>query len=147
MSHYPSKGNRQFSSPVTLISFVPPVSIYLRFCICSYIADIHNFITRIHIIIHKHLKSKLVYLIFKSLRPVDLKFSFKSPWRRNLNRGICHTPIFDLRRHWHVSFDATFIHRLALIDLCISVKISAERYFKIPHFGSESGPLLSVFVF
>ena len=46
----------------------------------------------------------------------------------------CHTPIFDLRCHWHVSFDSTFI-RLA------------ERYFKIPHYSSESGPLLSVFLF
>ena len=34
-----------------------------------------------------------------------------------------------------------------LIDLRISVKISAERYFKIPHYSSESGPLLSVFLF
>ena len=41
--------------------------------------------------------SKLAYLIFKSLRLVDLKSSFflKSPCQRNLNRGICHTPNFD----------------------------------------------------
>jgi len=49
-------------------------------------------------------------------------------------------PIFDLRRHWHVSFDATFIRRLTLIDLCVSVKISAERYFRIPHFWFRVGP-------
>ena len=41
-----------------------------------------------------------------------------------------------------------YVHtQFNLINLCISVKISAERYFKIPHYSSESGPLLSVFLF
>ena len=74
-------------------------------------------------------------------------FSFKSPWWRNLNRGICHTPIFDQKCHWHVSLDPAVIRRLTPIRLWLSVKISAERYFKIPHYSSESDPLLSVFCF
>jgi len=29
--------------------------------------------------------------------------------------GGCHTPIFDLRCHWHVPFNSTFIRHSALI--------------------------------
>ena len=73
----------------------------------------------------------------------------KAPELQILKRSEpnCHTPIFDRGRHRHVSFNPTFIRRLTPIDLCSLVKILAERYFKIPHFGSESGPLLSIFVF
>ena len=52
----------------------------------------------------------------------------------------CHTPIFDLRGHWHVSLDPIFIRRRGSISLWFSVENSAERYFKIPHIGFRVGP-------
>jgi len=45
------------------------------------------------------------------------------------------------------SENPTNTHRSTLTDLWFSVENSAERYFKIPHFGSESGSLLSIFIF
>ena len=37
-----------------------------------------------------------VFLIFKSLLPSKRRLRLLISGRRNLNRGICHTPIFDL---------------------------------------------------
>jgi len=59
----------------------------------------------------------------------------------------CHTPIFDLRYHWHVSFDPMFMRILTWSISDVSVENSAEGYFKIPHFGSESSPLLFLFIY
>jgi len=53
-------------------------------------------------------------------------------------RNHCHTPIFDLRHHEHVSVGPDF-----------SNEILAERYFKIPHFRFRVGPssLFILFLF
>ena len=51
----------------------------------------------------------------------------------------CHTPIFDLTCHWHVSLGPTFIRRLTSISLRFSMKNSVERYFKIPHIWFRVG--------
>jgi len=48
----------------------------------------------------------------------------------------CHTPIFDLRSYIHIPSDPEYY-------LTFQNKNSAERYFKIPHFCSDSDPLLS----
>ena len=77
----------------------------------------------------------------------------KRPWWSNLRPdrptsyadwplSCCHTPIFDLRRHWHVPFK---LHSYA-VRLWFSAKISAERYFKIPHFLVPSRALFSQFL-
>jgi hypothetical protein len=48
----------------------------------------------------RHLRSKIVYSVFKSLQSrQDEDFNLHLSGWRNLNRGICHTPIFDLRSH------------------------------------------------
>jgi hypothetical protein len=53
---------------------------------------------------------------------------------RNLNRGICHTPIFDLRSR------LIYICHIFLSGIFYAIlnKISAERYFKMPHFVNFS---------
>jgi len=53
---------------------------------------------------------------------------------------LCHTPIFDLRSYIHIPSDLEYY-------LTFQNKNSAERYFKIPHFCSDSDPLLSLFLF
>ena len=58
---------------------------------------------------------------------------------------ICHTPIFDLRHHLHVSLDPTFIRNLTWSIYDVSVKISTEKYFKIPHFLVPSQALFSLY--
>ena len=58
----------------------------------------------------------------------------------------CHTPIFDLRRHWHVSFDATFTRRQTPISLWFSTEIRQRGILKYLMFDSELGPLLSLFL-
>ena len=59
----------------------------------------------------------------------------------------CHTPIFDLTCHWHVSLDPTYVRSLTWSISDVSVKISAERYFKIPHFLFRVGPSSLNFIF
>jgi len=59
---------------------------------------IHNCITSIHSILGQ--KWCTLYLSFFDLS--NQRFLLQISGRRNLNRGICHTPIFDLRYHWHV---------------------------------------------
>ena len=86
-------------------------------------------------------------VILVGLRIVYLQNFIRMLWKHFGFNDTCHTPIFDLRCHWHVSFDSAFVRRLALTGLWFLVKNSADRYFKIPHFGSESGPLLSIFIF
>jgi hypothetical protein len=44
-----------------------------------------------------HLRSKIGYSVFKSLHPVQTMISSSSFRMKKLKRGICHTPIFDLR--------------------------------------------------
>jgi len=71
--------------------------------------------------------------------PSNQRFHLQVFRRRNLNRGICHTPFFDLRGHWHVYFD--------LISLRLFKENSAEKYFKIPHFVFRFGPSSLIFYF
>ena len=52
--------------------------------------------------------------------------------------GNCHTPIFDPRSYIHTPSDPKY-------SLTFQKK-SAERYFKIPHFCFDSGPLLILFL-
>jgi len=52
----------------------------------------------------------------------------------------CHTPIFDLKSYIHIPSDLEYY-------LTFQSKNLTERYFKIPHFCSDSGPLLSLFLF
>jgi len=58
----------------------------------------------------------------------------------------CHTPIFDPSCHWHVSSNPTFIRHLTWSISGVSVRNSAERYFKIPHVWFRVGPS-SLFIF
>jgi len=52
----------------------------------------------------------------------------------------CHTPIFDLRSYIHIPSDTECY-------LTFQNKNLTERYFKIPHFCSDSDPLLSLSLF
>jgi len=64
--------------------FLVPIKMSLPSCI-------HNCITSI---------SQSFHNIFG---PSNQRFHLRISRRRNLNRGICHTPFFDPRWHWHVS--------------------------------------------
>src|SRR3954468_10567745 len=73
-------------------TFVSPVDhLLLPSVVMLYYHHMHS------LTLHCILGSKMVFYIFKSLRFLS-KRRFPiivSPNRRNLNRGICHTPIFD----------------------------------------------------
>jgi hypothetical protein len=63
---------------------------------------IHNCIMSIS----QHLRSKIGVLLYLSLfGPSKQRFHLQFSGRRNLNKGICHTPIFDLRSHIHTPSD------------------------------------------
>ena len=85
----------------------------------------------------------MVYLYLSLFDSSNQRFHLQISGRRNLNRGICHTPIFDQGCHWHVPFK---LHSYA-VRLWFSVEISAEMYFKIPHFLVPSRALFSQFLF
>ena len=101
----------------------------------------------------------LLLLIFSNNSFVSCLLLFKIPFvppetKANLCRAFCfkyfhhcHTPILDLRYHWHVSFDPTFIHNLTWSIYDVSVKIRQRGILKYLMFDSESGPLLSICIF
>jgi len=101
--------------------FLIPVESPLPSCI-------HDCITSISPAFHSILGQKWCTLYLSLFGPSNQIFHLQVSARRNLNRGICHTPIFDLRSH--------FICLLARNIFCLFGKISAKRYFKIPHFLS-----------
>jgi len=59
----------------------------------------------------------------------------------------CHTPIFDPNCHWHVSLDLTFIRSLTWSISTFQWKFRQRGILKYLIFDSESGPLLSIFIF
>jgi len=65
----------------------------------SFSSCIHNCITNIHSI----LGQKWCTLYLSLFDQTNQRFHLQISRRRNLNRGICHTPFFDPRWHWHVS--------------------------------------------
>ena len=52
----------------------------------------------------------------------------------------CHTPIFNLRSHFHISLGPR-------IFFAFLRKISAESYFKIAHFRLLFGPTFYIFFY
>src|SRR3954465_5289128 len=72
--------------------------------------------------LHCILGSKIVFYIFKSLRFLS-KRRFPiigSPNRRNLNRGICHTPIFDpkITHHLHTNHQSRSFNLDLYLQCC-----------------------------
>jgi len=70
-------------------------------------------------------------------------------WQENIslvNYYSCHTPIFDLTCHWHVSLGPTFVRSLTWSISNVFDEIPAERYFKIPHVWFRVRPS-SLFIF
>ena len=59
---------------------------------------------------------------------VVYKEVFQDVWTTVVH--LCHTPIFDLRCRWHVSFDPTFIRNLTWSISDVSVKIRQRGILK-----------------
>ena len=79
-------------------------------------SGVHSFCTSlVKVSLHHshfwYLRSKICVFWYLSLfYPVETKiFNLHISGRRNLNRGICHTPIFDLRYHL-ISYHMHHLH-------------------------------------
>jgi len=79
---------------------------------------------------------------FLLLHRTNLYLSSKEKIYVSCHIHFCHTPIFDLRSYYHMSFDSEYSD--------FSEKNLAETYFKIPHF-LFSAPLfyfiISLFIY
>jgi hypothetical protein len=84
-------------SPVNVTLFSDNKSLSLVIPFSTRFKVLHSHLHHKH---SRHLRSKIVYSVFKSLHSRhDEDFNLRLFGWRNLNRGICHTPIFDLRCH------------------------------------------------
>jgi len=127
----PKQSRIPFHQQILSISllFLIPVKMSMSSCIHNRIACIHSI-----------LGQKWCTLDLSLFDPSNQRFHLQISRRRNLNRGICHTPIFDPRYHRHLPFNLGQSRPF-------SVKNSAERYFKIPHIWFRVGPSSFNFLF
>ena len=114
----------EFMYPVV---FFIPVEPSLSSCI-------HNCITSIHNVLGQNWCT----LYFSLFDPSSQRFHLQISGRRNLNRGICHTPIFDSRPYVHMSFDPEQ-------SLTFQWKFQQRGILKYLIFGSDSS-LLHTFI-
>jgi len=106
--------------------FLIPVKSYSPSCIHNYTTSIHNILSQ-----------KWCTLYLSLFDPSNQRFHLQIFGWRNLNRGICHTPFFDLRYHRHTSSD---LDR----SLTFRRKFRQRGILKYLIFDSKSGPLLSL---
>jgi len=96
--HYPQSESDPFLSKELGYPVVISIKSPLSSCIHNCIACIHRHFITI-------LGPKWCTLYLSLFDPSNQRFHLQIFGRRNLNRGICHTPIFDLRYHRHVLFN------------------------------------------
>ena len=127
--HSPSRvGSLSSTNLGDLLLFLIPFKSSLSSCIHNYITSIHNILSQ-----------KWCTLYLSLFDPSNQGFHLQISRRRNLNRGISHTPFFDLRYHWQVSFDPDR-------SLMFQWKIRQRDFLKYLIFGFESGPFLFLFL-